>query len=206
MLNSVVAQCALFITVRVFCEGLEFRSADSAGRIASIVHSLGTAFFIQSSRNFDSVATTLFSLCVDWGFNIFYAKKIRFSSIIHHLAGIGLCAFSLWTGTWKSGHIWEPITMALVSMEMTNPIVHLTIVCHDEWKAAFNVAKMPLCALTLGAWVYYRIWKLGYVVFALWKSTPLNVYTHWYLHCVIVLCLMQIYWLKKLFNAAVKKN
>jgi hypothetical protein len=205
MLNSVVAQCVLSLTIRVFCETLSFRSADSAGRLASIVHSLGTAFFIQASRNYDSVATTLFALCTDSVLNVWYGKKSRFSDLLHHSAGIGLCVFSLWRGTWQPGHEWEPITMALVSMEMTNPIVHLTIVCHDEWKAGFAAAKIPLSILTLGAWLYYRIWRLGRVAFALWKMTPLNTYMNWYLYCVVVLCLMQVYWLGKLFNAAKKR-
>jgi len=204
MLNSVIAQCALFITVRVFCETLEFRSADSPGRISSIVHSLGTAYFIQSGRLYDSVATTLFSLCADWMFNLWYGKKIRLSSILHHMAGIGLCLFSIRSGTWKQDHIWEPITLALVSMEITNPIVHLTVVCHDECKNAFNFAKVPLSVLTLCAWIYYRIWRLGNVAFSLWKMTPLNTYFNWYFYCVLLLCLMQVYWLRKLFKAAMK--
>ena len=205
MLTSVSAQCALFITMRIFFETLDFRNTESAARLTSIFHSLGTAYFIQSRRNYESIATTLFSLCLDWAMNTWYGKKSRPSSVIHHSAGIGLCVFSICRQTYEPGHVWEPITMALVSMEITNPIVHLTIVCHDEWKAGFRYFKIPLCALTLLAWLYFRIWNLGLIEFQLWKDTPLNVYTHWYFHCVLVLCLMQIYWFKKLVYASIKK-
>jgi len=206
MLTSVIAQCVLFVTLRVFCENLQFRNEETPARIASIVHSLGTAFFIRAQRNLDSIATTLFALCVDWLLNTWYGKKIRLSSVLHHSAGIGLCLFSIWKRTWDPAHTWGEITMALVSMEITNPIVNLTIVCHDEYRALFEFVKIPLCALTLGAWIYYRIWTLGLAAFRLWEKTPLNTYTQWYFHCVLVLCLLQVYWLKKLFNAALRKS
>jgi hypothetical protein len=128
---------------------------------------------------------------------------MRLSSVLHHVAGATLCAFSLYTITYEK-HVWAPITMALVSMEMTNPIVHFSILCHDEFPQIFAVFKIPLSVLTLLAWFYFRIWNLGTTTMTTMLSMPVMYFGHWYVHCVLVLCGMQMYWLGKLFKAAMK--
>jgi hypothetical protein len=205
MLTSLVAQCILSLTIRVFCENnIKFRNEETAGRLTSIVHSLGTAYFILNKRNEDSILSTLFGLSTDFILNHVYGNSLRVSSFLHHFAGIGLCVFSLINKTYQD-HVWTPITMSLVSMEMTNPIVHLSIICHDEYLALFHIFKIPLSALTLSAWTYFRIWNLGKEAINLIRTTPSKYFLHWYVHCVFILCGMQIYWLFKLFNAAIKK-
>lgn len=203
MLTSVFAQCILFLTVRIFSEGLQTRNAETPGRIASIIHSIGTSYFILCGENAASIKTTLFAFVADFILNLVYNKSIRFSSILHHVAGATLCAFSLYNKTYKD-HIWAPITMSLVSMEMTNPIVHFSILCHDEFPHLFTMLKIPLSMLVLTAWFYIRIWNLGKNTIMTMNLMPVAYFGHWYVHCVLVLCGMQIYWLWKLFKAAMK--
>jgi len=193
----------LFLTVRIFSEGLIVRNAETPGRIASIIHSIGTSYFILNGQNAASIKTTLFAFVADFILNLVYKKSLRLSSILHHFAGATLCAFSLYNTTYKN-HVWAGITMALVSMEMTNPIVHLSIMCHDEFPHLFAILKIPLTILTLAAWFYFRIWNLGNETMQTLHLLPIAYFGHWYVHCVLVLCGMQMYWLWKLFKAAMK--
>ncbi len=129
--------------------------------------------------------------------------------MLHHIGGIYLTAYALLHGSWKDGHPFEEITMALIYMELTNPVLHISYILHKTG-ALTGLKKWTLSLLLISLWIKLRIIDILLAANAGVKeiqknNSLLDSDTLLGVGFVIILIGLQPYWLGRLLGMALKK-
>ena len=183
---------------------------DTVGRACALVHGVATTALLVGGHTATAIGTTALFFAVDGVWNWTCGLESA-ANAAHHIVGGALCVFALAAESWRAGHVFEPMTRAFITMEVTNPILHLAVLVRNERPDVWAHARVraPLKALLLLSWLKFRIWDIGRELGALVLNVR-NVAFFWtaggppLLACGVAMLGLQVYWLARLAGAAVK--
>lgn len=183
-------------------------SRDSAGRACALVHGVCAWALLARGDTGDAIAATGMFFVLDGVFNWLSGLESR-ANAAHHVIGALLCGFALAADSWRAGHVFEPMTRAFITMEITNPLLHVAVLVRNEAPTVWarGLVRAPLKAALLAAWLKFRIWDVGRELGALvWHVAKIDFF--WtpagppLLALGISMVGLQVWWLGKLVGAA----
>lgn len=104
---------------------------NTPARIASLYHGLICTFYVLSQQWKDAISSTLIFFLIDIAFEFIYKRPKTVEMIAHHVIGIILCAYSLYSSSFEN-HRGKHLTRALIALEICNPILHTVILMTKE--------------------------------------------------------------------------
>ena len=186
--------------------GFQWRDETTPGRLCSTLSAILCTNLLVLGYEAAALRVGLYYFLVDL---VYLAKDRKPEMMLHHLTGAFLCFFSLRANLLTESHPWRPITLALIWMEATNPLLHLAIL----WKTEFQAWNLPRCQMLVNvllilAWIKLRIYDvIQAAIVALHGFRNKTYITSVELLAggfVILMVALQVFWLGKLLLAARK--
>jgi hypothetical protein len=164
--NLVVVQALLLSVFRETLEAyLPAKHASTAGRLMSCAQGLCVMAYMYNNNFKDGIESTMIYFVLDLVFTIKYTNyenmgELKFiTMIIHHILGFLLCAYSSYTQTYQAIHPASTLTLSLLSLEMCNPVLHLSMI--TKYEHILLTIKPLIDISMLINYGYVRVWLLG---------------------------------------------
>jgi hypothetical protein len=205
------AVCLSEIALLHVCRSLAHRAFPNAvdkntpGRVGSLVQGAFCALFLWQDDIEVALMTTALYFLYDLYAALYFKRPLPMEMKVHHATGAFLCIVASIYDGWKPEHSASAITLALLAMEVTNPVFHTAMILRSEFPrmwSFFPIKALLSAGIVLG-WIYFRIVN---VTFGLWKSLLAMLKTDQYVTSVglvlgVGMLILQIQW----FLAIVRK-
>lgn len=185
----------------------EWKDASTPGRLASSASALLVTQMLFFSLHVAALKHTLFFFLID---SVYLLRESKIDMLLHHAVGGFLCAYSLWCNLLTEGHAWRDITLALVWMEATNPLLHWAIILkteRDRFALPMPLFEGAVKLLLILCWVKLRIVDVAtacVVAIGGYDGDNITFASTFAGACVVLMLVLQCVWLCKLIAATAK--
>ena len=208
-LLSTLLQVAALHSIRfIVHHGFPAADKNTAGRCASFAHGVLVAIMLFMNHVPAAILGTMFYFVYDMLASVLFERPMPLDFKLHHLGGILLCGTTLLYGGFVKGHAAYPITLALLRMEVTNPLFQMIMIMRNDMPRIWKdwMIRAILSTVLIASWIWIRIYNISYALLETYERfqyqsfQPPQVWIGLVFGSVMLV--QQILWLKKMLSSS----